>query len=218
MTPPDTAKKAPDWATIEAEYRAGIKTLRQIAEAQGISHTAIRKRAEKEDWTRDLAAKIQAKAEALVSKSLVSKEVSAKKKVTEEAVVEAGAMAVYQVRTEHRTDIRRSRTMFQNLMGELEAVSTPEGQTLIEDLVQAMNEPADGGDLSDQAGKRIARMHETIQKVLSVPGRIAAGKQAVEMLEKCIRLEREAFGMTSDDGKPAPQQQVIVIPPKDTDE
>ncbi|MNK86991.1 hypothetical protein D3C87_1069170 [compost metagenome] len=61
----ESKKSGADWPVIEADYRAGIKSLRQIASQQGVSEGAIRKRAKKEDWQRDLAAKIQAKAEAL---------------------------------------------------------------------------------------------------------------------------------------------------------
>ena len=35
-------KPAPDWERIELDYRAGIKTLRQIAGENGISHKALR--------------------------------------------------------------------------------------------------------------------------------------------------------------------------------
>ena len=57
------AKPAPDWEKIEADYRAGIKTLRQIAGEHGVSHVAINKRAKRDGWSRDLSAKIAAKAE-----------------------------------------------------------------------------------------------------------------------------------------------------------
>ena len=67
-------KLTPDWERIELDYRAGVKTLRQIAEEHGISHVAITKRAKRDGWTRDLSAKIQSKAEELVTKELVSKQ------------------------------------------------------------------------------------------------------------------------------------------------
>ena len=41
------AKPAPDWEKIEADYRAGIKTLRQIAGEHGVTHGAINKRAQR---------------------------------------------------------------------------------------------------------------------------------------------------------------------------
>jgi hypothetical protein len=45
-------KKHVDWELIEKDYRAGIKTLRQIGGECGVSHTAIMKRADKGNWTR----------------------------------------------------------------------------------------------------------------------------------------------------------------------
>jgi hypothetical protein len=55
----------PDWDRIELDYRAGIKTLREIADEQGITHGAINKRAKRDGWVRDLSAKIRAKAPAV---------------------------------------------------------------------------------------------------------------------------------------------------------
>ena len=49
-----TPKAPPDWEAIELDYRAGIKTLRQIAEEHGISHPAIAKRAKRDDWSREI--------------------------------------------------------------------------------------------------------------------------------------------------------------------
>ena len=59
-SPPATGGKAPstkavDWERIELDYRAGIKTLRQIAGENGITEGAIRKRAKRDDWDRDLS-------------------------------------------------------------------------------------------------------------------------------------------------------------------
>ena len=69
-------KAPPDWERIEFDYRVGLKTLRQIADENGISHGAINKRAKRDGWERDLSAKIQSKADALVSKAEVSSRVS----------------------------------------------------------------------------------------------------------------------------------------------
>ena len=62
-----------DWEKIEYDYRSGIKTLRLIASENGVSHVAINKRAKKDGWTRDLAVKIRAKANELVTKDVVTK-------------------------------------------------------------------------------------------------------------------------------------------------
>jgi hypothetical protein len=76
-------KTPPDWERIELDYRAGVKTLRQIGEEHGISHAAIAKRAKASGWERDLAAKIQAKAD-----TLVTKEVTTETTVSDREVIE----------------------------------------------------------------------------------------------------------------------------------
>ena len=46
-----TEKKQPDWEKIELDYRAGIKTLREIASEHGLSDGAVRKRAKRSHLT-----------------------------------------------------------------------------------------------------------------------------------------------------------------------
>ena len=60
--------KTVDWVAIEADYRAGIKSVRAISAAHGITHRAIQKRAERAGWERDLAERIRAKAQAQVAR------------------------------------------------------------------------------------------------------------------------------------------------------
>jgi hypothetical protein len=49
-----------DWDGIQALYRTATLSVREIARQYGISHTHISNRAKKENWTRDLSAKIAA--------------------------------------------------------------------------------------------------------------------------------------------------------------
>jgi hypothetical protein len=60
-------KRVIDWGSIEREFSAGIKTDREIGREFSVSHVSIGKRAVKYGWTKDLSAKIKAKAEAKVS-------------------------------------------------------------------------------------------------------------------------------------------------------
>jgi hypothetical protein len=48
-------KKRVDWELIEKDYRAGIKTLRQIGDSHGVTHAAVNKRAKKHCWERNVA-------------------------------------------------------------------------------------------------------------------------------------------------------------------
>lgn len=49
------AKKDIDWESLEREYRAGIRSLRDIAEQFGCSEGAIRKKASRDSWVRDFS-------------------------------------------------------------------------------------------------------------------------------------------------------------------
>ena len=53
-------KRTPDWEKVELDYRTGLKTLRQIADENGVSHGAVNKRAKTKGWSRDQMAKASA--------------------------------------------------------------------------------------------------------------------------------------------------------------
>lgn len=181
-----TKKATVDWDKIELAYRAGILTLREIADQHGISHGAINKRAKRDGWERDLSAKIQAKADALVSKAAVSTEVSKESKVAERAVVEANAQAVADIRLSHRTDIQRTRRITMSLLEELEHKTGQETVQLLEQLGDLMRNEDDKG---------IDRLNDLYHKVISLPGRAKTMKDLGESLRVLIALERQAFGM-----------------------
>lgn len=51
--------KKPDWEAIEGAYRAGQLSIRNIADKHGVSEGAVRKRAKRNDWQRDLTDKVK---------------------------------------------------------------------------------------------------------------------------------------------------------------
>lgn len=126
-TAPDTTV---DWERIEVEYRAGVLSLRELAAAHpNTNHVAIARRAKKEGWTRDLSAKIKAKADDLVTRSVVTADETARRSVTEKEVVDAGAAAIVRVRLSHRTDIQRSKRIANRLLEHLESLPLPPSPT-----------------------------------------------------------------------------------------
>ena len=176
----------PDWERIELDYRAGIKTLRQIAGEHGITHAAIAKRANKEGWERDLSAKIQAKAEALVTKQAVTSAVTVETKLAEKQVIDANAQAIADVRIGHRKDIHRARRLTNSLLDELEKQSDPETLSLLNDLGELLRAPDDNG---------MDKLNDIYQKVISLPERSKTLKVLTESLQKLVDMERQAFGM-----------------------
>ena len=173
-----------DWPAVERDYRAGILSLREIGTSHGVTHGAIRKRATRDGWTRDLQAKIQAKADELVSKALVSKEVSKADLATERQIIDAGAQRIAQVRNEHRQDINRMRSLGTALLAELEDQTFD--AVLLSQLGELMRNPDESG--SD-------RLNDIYRKVISTPGRVDTAKKLVETMKSVIAMEREAYNI-----------------------
>jgi hypothetical protein len=179
-----TDKATPDWERIESDYRAGLLSVREIAASQGLTHGAINKRAKRDGWERNLKAKIQAKADALVSKREVSKLVSAEKLDTERGVVEANALVIANVRISHRTDIARFRRLVLDLLGELEA------ETGNADLFEEL-----GDMLRSEDDKGQDKRNDIYRKVISGASRVDSMKKLAETLKTLIGLEREAYNI-----------------------
>lgn len=53
------SKPAIDWEAVERDYRAGILSVREIGAKCGCTHTAINKRAKRDGWERERAARQQ---------------------------------------------------------------------------------------------------------------------------------------------------------------
>lgn len=188
-----TDRKALDWERIESQYRAGIMSLREIADDHGISEGAIRKRAKRDDWARDLGAKIQQRADDLVRKAEVRAEVRSTQSATDREVIEASALRIAQVRGEHRHDITRMRSLILRLLAECEAEAAEPGVFAgIGDILRA---PDDRG---------MDRLNDAYQKAISLPTRIKGVKELAETMKTLVGLEREAYGIVSAEDAKAP--------------
>jgi len=183
-------KRVVDWESIERDYRAGLLSVREIAAAQGVSHTAIQKRAKVEGWDRDLKAKILAKAEAKLARStaasVVTPEQAAKAKANDAQLVEVNATAVANLRMSHRVEIQRCRALVSRLVDELAAQTDDQGE--FQRLGEIIASEADRG------GAKLAELYE---RVISLPQRIKGMKELGDTLKTMISLEREAWGLAS---------------------
>ena len=178
------SKQAFDWEAIERDYRAGLLSIREVAARHGCTHTAINKRAKADGWERDLQAKIKAKAEALVSKREVSSEVSSKAAETERQIVEANAEAIVSVRMAHRGDIRRSRSLANKLLAELEQLTDHR------ELAEAF-----GGIMRKPDGFGNDRLNDLYHKIIALPNRTKIMRELADTLKVLIALERQAYNL-----------------------
>ncbi|PHM23715.1 hypothetical protein [Xenorhabdus ehlersii] len=174
----------PDWEAIESAYRAGLLSLREIASQHGISEGAIRKRAKRDDWSRDLAAKVKERTDDMVRKEEVRNQVRSQTTLSERVLIEASAEVITKVRMEHRGDIRRARDIANALFDELGAECAD--IDALRQLGQLMHEPDDNGR---------DRLNELYHAIISLPERVKSMKALSETLKNLIGLERQAYGL-----------------------
>lgn len=186
MTDKQKTKAPPDWERIELDYRAGVKSNREIGAEHGVTEGAIRKRAKAQEWVKDLAGKIQAKAEELVRRDAVRAEVRANQSASEKSVVEANAQAIADVRLAHRKDIGRARALTNTLLDELAKQTDPETLVLLHELGELLRSEDDNGQ---------DRRHDLYMKVISLSERSKTMKTLAESMQKLVDMERTAFGM-----------------------
>jgi hypothetical protein len=190
----EAKKLAPDWERIEAEYRGGLRTLRQMASDHGITEGAIRKRAKRDGWERDLGPKIRAKADALVRREEVRNSVRKDEDAySEKEIIENEALRVASVGLTQRKDVARARHLCMSLFTELEAqTNEPE---LFGQLGEFLREEGEDG-----AKKRAA----AYEKVLTFGSRVDGMKKLGETLKVLITLERDIYGLNNPEPPPPP--------------
>lgn len=185
-------RKQIDWTQIERKYRAGILSLRTIASEHGVTEGAVRKRANKEGWDRDLAAKIKQRAEALVRKAEaeVRNVVKNQACVLEANEIAVNAQAMANVIMGHKSGASRMSATIFALLEEIELEGS--NKELLEKLVGLMvkNDELDG--------KRM----ELVMKAISLPSRVISAERLVNAYAKLVTIQRQAYGIDRDEEKP----------------
>lgn len=186
--PPDKTPSNPpvriDWEAVETAYRIGIDSLRTIADTHGGTEGAIRKRAKKQNWSRDLTAKVQARTDELVRKAEVRSLVRKTTTDTEREQIEISAQVRTAVILAHRESIPKARSLTMGMFVELELQSN--GRELLAQLGEIMRTDNEAG---------VDRKNDLYNKVLSLSGRSDTLKKLADSMKVLISLEREAFGL-----------------------
>jgi hypothetical protein len=186
-----------DWVVVEKEYRAGIKALRQIAEEHGITEGAIRKRAKRDEWTRDLTGRIHAKAEELVRKEEVRSAGTQSQldAPTEREVVNANATAIAAADLTNRKDVILGIDISRGHLHELAALSEPGFRERLEWLGKVMDES--GKD--EETGREVKdKVNELYQYIISLGGRIKMAKEAAAAIGVYIPMQRKILKLDED--------------------
>ena len=182
-----------DYDRIEHGWRAGLLSPHQLAASyteetgQKVSHAAIIKHFKKQGIARDLSAKINDRANAMVTEAMVTGKVTAKPTIPDAAIIEEGSVQVANVKLAHRRDIQRARRLTNSLLDELEQQTAPETLAMLSQLGELLCEP------DEKTGRD--RLNELYRAVISLPERSKTMKVLAESLQKLVDMERQAFGM-----------------------
>lgn len=206
------APKKHDYTLMEADWMAGLKTTRQIADdyekvtGLKIRHATIFKEFEKRGVARDLKAKIRMKAEELVAKETLEKETRKGNKQSfvslakERDVIETAARVTADVLIAQREDIVRCTELTKKLVGELEL--TTDNRALFEQLGELLHSPNEKG---------VDKLNEAYQKVIAFPGRVDSLKKIAETLKNLIGLERQSYGLSDNSNGDADKPKEVPI-------
>lgn len=176
------ARPVVDWERVEAEYSAGVMSLRELAAKHGTKEGTIRSRAKTHEWVRDLSERIAMKADQ-ISRKEASRSISrTEQAVSERELINASAQAIVNVKNSHRADITRQRRLVNSLMTEMEAVT--DNPELFATLGELMESPDERG---------VDKLKDAYKRVISMPQRITGIKTLAEALRILIALEREAY-------------------------
>jgi hypothetical protein len=186
----EKAKRPPvDWEAVEREYRAGIRSLRDIGGEFGCTETAIRKRAKRDEWERDVSAKVKAKADSLVRKMEVRKEVRSETAISEREQINVSAQMMADRVINQREDIRRARSMVQRLWELVDAeLDHPDELKQLGAMLAAPDEF--GND----------KLNDMYFAAIGLPQQIKNAKLLADALKVLIELERKVLRI--DEQKP----------------
>lgn len=113
-----TARSAADWEKIETDFKAGIKTANEIGAEHGISGTAVRNKAKRRGWTREISDKVRRE----IRYRLTAEN---EPKADENAIVETAAEIGAGIIRGHRGAVSKARALALKFLGELEFDDVP---------------------------------------------------------------------------------------------
>jgi hypothetical protein len=190
----DKDQKVIDWEVIEKHYRAGLKSLRTIAEESGVTEGAIRKRAKRDQWTRNLDEKIQQRAKEKVRKEVVRKPGTQLTATSEKEVVEQYSDVVASVDMIQREDVKLAIDNSRSQLKELVGLGDPKFAEALVWLGEQYDESgptANGGWKNDKA-------NELYQYIISLAGRVKMSKEIAASHGVYLPLQRKIFGLDAE--------------------
>lgn len=186
--------KAPDWAWVEREWRADLKSTREIARestaaGRKVSHVAIDKRAKRQGWVkRDLPAQVRKKIEAKLA-AAAAREISTVTTAgaTDEQISDAAAEQGVSIVQLHRQGIRKARELAGLMFEQLTETSSD-----LKAIERAIDEAVEAKDVkAKEQGERRARLLKTI----GLPARASVLRELTYAMRGLVAMERQAYNI-----------------------
>jgi len=171
-----------DWLAVENDYRPNRLSLRAIGEKYGCTEGAIRKKAKKEKWVRNLSEKIKDRADDLVRREAVRASTQ-----NESDIINANALNSATIQITEQKDISRARKLAMLLFDELEQQVI--NISLFEQLGELLHSPDEKG---------VDKLNDLYRKTISIGGRVDNVKKLTETLKVAIELERKVHKIDED--------------------
>lgn len=181
-----SAKRKPDsavdWSALERDYRAGIKSDRQLEADYGISRGRIKRRADKEGWVRDLTDQINQEANKQLQQSMAvahrALDQGATPEQRERQIIEFAAATQVELVQRHRGDLAL-----------LRGTSMKIAQHLSEQVASGYME-IPGGE-----GENPIKVPIDLEAAAKTLNNVTGSYQRV------VQLERQAFGLDEKESK-----------------
>ncbi|AMC34740.1 hypothetical protein [Janthinobacterium sp. B9-8] len=175
MTEP---KKVTDWERIERLYRAGKLSNHALAAQCDVTEGAIRKRAKRDGWEKDLSARVDVAVKAKLARApMLTKSHATEREIVEEAASTAVALVLG-----HRTEIARLQLLAKTMANQL-TDATENEQMMIDEIVIVTAE--------DEGDRRRLRMEAAV----ALPARVDTLKKLTDSWKTIVSLGREAFSL-----------------------
>ncbi len=202
--PPKRKRSDTDWERIEAEYRAGQLSTREIGRQHGVTHPTIETRAKKFGWKRDLSEKVRKEVAAQLAvdepENLTTDEPRFTTAREREAVAVAAARGVEIVR-QHRKDIGQQTALVRRLVSELEESTIQNGEII--ETIEA-----------ETAGDKNGLRRQSMLRAVALSTRAGVMKDLAGAAKILIDLERRAFNL-DEPGDPPPSPETRDISARD---
>lgn len=181
-------KRGFDWERIEADYRLGKFSLRELSRMHGPTNQVIAKRAKRYGWQKDLSSVVAAGVKAeVIARQVADRVAEGGDRVANSAIaaIQTGADVVMA----HRRGLSGLRATLERLHAELAAANAA-ASVVPDEVVVAVAEQAELSPSDVRA----------MLEAKSVAGRVAIAKALAEAYVKVVPTERRAHDLDADAG------------------